>query len=59
MGCSGLVPQGEAAGAIEGAALGIDVDGCVHGRDLGLGKKLVLLEIALVAGLDVAAILGR
>jgi len=42
------------AGAGEGAALGEDVDVGVDGDDLGLGKVLIFLEVALVIGLDVA-----
>ena len=58
MGCGGLVLEDEVAGAGEGAALGKDVDVGVDGNDLGLRQVLVLLEIALVVGLDVAAVLG-
>src|SRR5579863_8182880 len=57
-GLSGLVLQRHPAGTVEGAALGIDVDGRVHGRDLGLRKQLVFFEVALVARLNAAAILG-
>ena len=38
----GLVLQREAAGAVEGAALGINVDGGVDRGDLGLGEVFVL-----------------
>ena len=57
-GLRGLVLKHEVAGAGEGAALGENVDVGVDGDDLGLGEVLVLLEITLVVGLDVAAILG-
>ena len=59
MGCGGLVLQDEVAGTGEGAALGEDIDVGVDGDDLGLGQVLVLLEVALVVGLDVAAVLAR
>ena len=48
-----LVLQREAAGAVERAALGIDVDVGIDRGDLGLRQELVLLEVALVARLDV------
>ncbi len=57
-GLGGLVLQDEAAVAGEGAALGVDVDVGVDGDDFGLGDVLVLLEVALVGGLDVAAGFG-
>jgi hypothetical protein len=46
------------AGAGEGAALGEDVDVGIDGDDLGQEDVFVLLEAALVVGLDVAAVLG-
>ena len=58
MGCGGFVLEDEVAGAGEGAALGKDVDVGVGGDDFGLRQMFVLLEIALVVGLDVAAIFG-
>ncbi len=57
-GLGGLVLEDEVAVAGEGAALGVDVDVGVDGDDFGLGDVLVLLEVALVGGLDVAAGLG-
>ena len=46
------------ASAGEGAALREDVNVGVDRDDLGLGEFLVLLEIALVLGLDIAAGVG-
>ena len=54
----GLVLQRHADGSVEGAALGIDIDGGIDGGDLGLQQVFVLLELAFVVGLDVAARLG-
>ena len=53
-GVGGFVLEDEVAGAGEGAALGEDVDVGVDGDDLGLREVLILLEVALVVGLDVA-----
>src|SRR5580698_560678 len=53
-----LVLQGEPAHAVKGAALWVNVDGRVYGRDLGLRKQFVFLKVTLVTGLNVAAILG-
>ena len=55
---AGLVLQSHAHAAVERAAVGIDVDGGVDCRDLGLKQIFVLLELAFVVGLDVAARLG-
>jgi hypothetical protein len=55
IGCRWFCSAGSSAGAVEGAALGIDIDGGIDGRYLGLGQIFVLLEIALVIGLNVAA----
>jgi hypothetical protein len=52
----GFVLQGELTGAVEGAALGVDVDDGIDRSYLRLGQQFVLLEIALIARLDVAAI---
>ena len=57
-GLGGLVLQHEVAGAGERTALGEDVDVGVDGDDLGLRKFLVFLEVALVVGLNIAAVLG-
>ncbi len=58
MGWRGLVLQHEVAGAGERTALGEDVDVGVDGDDLRLGQFFVLLEVALVVGLNIAAVLG-
>ncbi len=53
----GLVLQSHADASVEGAALGIDIDGGIDGRDFGLEQIFVLLELAFVVGLNVAACL--
>jgi hypothetical protein len=57
-GCGGLVLQDEVAGAGEGTALGEDVNVGIYAQDLGLRQESVLLEVALVLGLDIAALGG-
>ncbi len=53
-----LVLQNKVAGAVERAALGIDVDVGVDSDDFGLRNVLVPLPVTLVLGLYVAAVLG-
>ena len=54
----GLVLESHADVSVEGAALGIDVDGGIDRGDFGLQQVFVLLELAFVVGLNVAARLG-
>ena len=53
-----FVLQDVRAGAFEGAALGMDVDFGIDADDFGLGQEFVFFVVALVVGLDAAALLG-
>ncbi len=55
---AGLVLEGYTDVSVEGAALGIDIDGGIDRRDLGLEQVFVLLELTFVVGLNMAARLG-
>jgi hypothetical protein len=55
---AGLVLEGYTDVSVGGAAFGIDIDGGIDRRDLGLEQVFVLLELAFVVRLDVAARLG-
>src|ERR1035441_9831953 len=53
----GFVLQSHPHGSVEGAALGIDVDGRIDGCDFRLVEVFVLLELAFVVSLNAAACL--
>src|SRR5208282_427364 len=53
-----LVLQSHVHASLERSALGINIDRRVDRRNLGLKQIFVLLELALVIGLDVAPRLG-
>ena len=57
-GLVGFVLKDKRASAFKGSALGENVDFCVDGGDFGLRQQLVFLVVALVGGLDTAALLG-
>ena len=57
-GLRSLALQNEVAGAVEGAAFGVDVDIGIDSDNLGLRKIFIFLPVTLVFGLYVAAVLG-